>query len=399
VLRLLTILLLLSLPARPQAWRDEANARIEKIRKGELSIQVVDKRGRPVPNARVHVRLTRHAFGWGAAIAAQQLLAATPDAEKYRQAFLDNFNMAVFENDLKWPQWEQNRRRALDGIQWLRSHGITRIRGHNLVWPSWRWTPQDLPALQNDPAALRARVLTHIQDTVSATRGLLEDWDVLNEPYTNHDLIDILGAAEMAAWFKQAREFDPRPRLFLNDFDILSAGKDTTHPDNFYQTLEFLTAQGAPIEGIGMQGHFSAPAGAGKLLATLDRFSKFGLPIRITEFDFDTSDEKTQAEFTRDLLTICFSHPRVDAFLMWGFWEGRHWRPRGAMLRRDWSPKPNYEVWRDLVHKQWWTDTTAATAADGTVKVRAFLGDYTVEVPGAPPAQAKAPGAVRVTLP
>ncbi len=397
--RLLAALFVLLLPASAQSWREQANARIDKIRKGDLSVQVVDNRGRPVPNARVRVRMTRHAFGWGTAIAAQQLLAATPDAEKYRQAFLDNFNMAVFENDLKWPQWEQNRQRALDGIQWMRDHGITRIRGHNLVCPSWRWLPKDLRTLQDHPAALRARVLSHIKDTASATRGLLEDWDVLNEPYTNHDLIDILGAVEMAAWFKQAKEFDPSARLFLNDFGILSARRDLAHVDNFFETLEFLAAHGAPIEGIGMQGHFSTPVPPEKMLETLDRFAKLNKPIRITEFDFNTPDEQLQAEFTRDLLTVCFSHPRVDAFLMWGFWEGRHWKPRGAMLRRDWSPKPNYEVWRGLVHKQWWTDTTGVTSKDGTLTVRAFRGDYSIEVPGAPPVKAVAPGNVRVTLP
>lgn len=398
-MKILACALLVSLPAAAQTWRDEANARIEKLRKGDLTIQVVDHQGRPAAGAKVRARLTRHAFGWGTAIAAQQLLAETPDGGKYRQAFLDNFNMAVFENDLKWPQWEQNRQRALDGLRWMREHGVTRIRGHNLVWPSWRWLPKDLPGLAGDPSALRTRILEHIKDTASATRGQLEDWDVLNEPYTNHDAIDILGANEMAAWFRQAKEFDPQARLFLNDFGILSARKDTAHPDNFYQTLEFLIAQGAPVEGIGMQGHFSAPVPAEQMLATLDRFAKLGRPIRITEFDFETSDEKTQAEFTRDLLTVCFSHPRVDSFLMWGFWEGRHWKPRGAMLRRDWSPKPNYEVWRELVHKQWWTDTTGVTARDGTLRVRGFLGDYSIEVQGAPPVQAAAPGTVRVTLP
>ena len=28
------------------------------------------------------------------------------------------------------------------------------------------------------------------------------------------------GVAEMAAWFKQAKEFDPQARLFINDFGI-----------------------------------------------------------------------------------------------------------------------------------------------------------------------------------
>jgi len=41
------------------------------------------------------------------------------------------------ENDLKWEGWNENRQRAIDGVKWLRDHGIA-VRGHNLVWPSWR---------------------------------------------------------------------------------------------------------------------------------------------------------------------------------------------------------------------------------------------------------------------
>ncbi|MBI5280435.1 MAG: endo-1,4-beta-xylanase [Candidatus Solibacter usitatus] len=379
--------------AGEEPWRAEALQRIEKLRKADVKVEVTDARGRPVGGAQVHVRMKRHAFGWGSAVAAQMLLAETPDSEKYRKFVLDNFNTVVFENDLKWPQWEQNRQRALDGIQWMRDHGITRIRGHNLVWPSWRWLPKDLRGLEDDPGAMRRRVMDHIKDEVTATRGLVPDWDVLNEPYTNHDIMDILGAGEMVAWFKQAREYDPAARLFLNDFNIIAAkGQDTEHQNHFFETLKFVRERGAPLDGVGIQGHFREPTPPERMLKILDRFGTLGLPIHITEFDFDTKGEAAQAQFTRDLLITCFSHPKVEAFLMWGFWEGRHWRPNGAMLRRDWSPKPNYEVWRELVFGKWWTDEKGAVNADGVFHRRAFLGDYEIGVThGGRTAKASAP--------
>ena len=53
-----------------------------------------------------------------------------------------------------------------------------------------------------------------------------------------------------------------------------------------------LIDQGAPITGLGMQGHFgdnvTAPE---KLLSLLDRFARFGLDIKITEFDINTDDQ------------------------------------------------------------------------------------------------------------
>jgi endo-1,4-beta-xylanase len=361
-------------------WREAARERIEKTRKGDLTVRVVDTRGRVVPGAEIHARMTRHAFGWGSAVAAQMLLGTSDDSERYRKFILDNFNTVVFENDLKWPQWEQNRQRALDGIAWMREHGITHIRGHNLVWPSWRWLPRDLKDLAGDPAALRKRVDGHIADEIAATRGLIPEWDVMNEPYSNHDLMDILSKEEPIRWFKAARAGDPKAKLYINDFDIIANGAENVEHRNHYRdTIRFLLDQGAPIDGIGIQGHFTRPTAPETMLKILDEFAAFGKPIAITEYDFNIKDEQLQAQFTRDLLLVCFSHPAVDEFLMWGFWEGRHWRPNGAMVRRDWTTKPNYDVWRDLVYKEWWTDSTGRTGRQGAWRVRGFLGDYAVE--------------------
>jgi hypothetical protein len=63
---------------------------------------------------------------------------------------------------------------------------------------------------------------------------------------------------------------------------------------------------------------------------------------------------------------------------MWGFWEGRHWRPRAAMYRKDWTPKPNAKAYKDLVFKQWWTDESGRTDNDGQYAIRAFRGEHTV---------------------
>ena len=50
------------------------------------------------------------------------------------------------------------------------------------------------------------------------------------------------------------------------------------------------------------------------------------------------------------------------------------------MVRRDWTTKPNYDVWRDLVFRQWWTEESGRTASDGAFRVRGFRGDYEIEV-------------------
>jgi endo-1,4-beta-xylanase len=360
------------------AWRREAEARIEQVRTGDLAVTVVDAAGRSVPGAAVAVRMTRSAFGFGSAVAAGQLVVPDGDGDRYREHVTRLFNVVVMENDLKWPNWEDQSQRArtLQALDWLRDRGLP-IRGHTLVWPSWRYLPADVQRLRSDPDALRRRVAEHIVDEAGALRGRLVDWDVVNEPHQNHDLMDILGDEVLVEWFRPAREHDPTARLFLNEATVPAPG---ARADHLIKTARFLQDRGAPLDGIGIQCHYGMNAQPpAQIGPALDRFAALGLPIQLTEFDVDTNDETLQADFTRDFLLATFSHPAVDAVLMWGFWAGRHWRADAALYRRDWSAKPNAEVWSDLVLKQWRTDVRGQTDGSGAYRVRGFLGEYEIE--------------------
>ena len=112
----------------------------------------------------------------------------------------------------------------------------------------------------------------------------------------------------------------------------------------------------------------------------LDRYAAYGKDLMITEFDINSRDLDLQADYTRDFMTICFSHPAVCGFDLWGFWERAHWRPDAALIDKDWKLKPNGEVFQELVRGQWWTEENGVTGQDGRYTVRGFLGDYFVTV-------------------
>ncbi|HUT59252.1 MAG TPA: endo-1,4-beta-xylanase [Phycisphaerae bacterium] len=363
-------------------WRQAAAERIDRIRKADLTVEVTTQDGRPVGGAEVSVEMRRHAFGFGSAVDARWLTdEKSEDARRYREIVQRGFSKVVMENDLKWSRWEnpENRKITLKAIQWLRNNGIV-VRGHCLVWPGWRNLPRDLLTLKDNPAALRKRLNDHVTEEVSAMRGRLVDWDVINEPRDNHDLMDVLGNACMVEWFKLARQADPEVNLFINDYSILSGGGyDTLQQDRYEKVIRYLVEQGAPLDGIGMQGHFGCQVTSpNRLLEIVDRFAAFGKTIQITEFDVDVFEEQFQADFLRDFMTTLFSHPAVNSIVMWGFWEGCHWKPNAALFRKDWSIKPNGQAWMDLVLKAWWTRTRGRTDAQGRYRVRGFLGDYDI---------------------
>jgi endo-1,4-beta-xylanase len=361
-------------------WRKEAQARIEKYRKADIGFLVTDKTGNAIPGATIKINMTRHAYGFGTAVDAGELLQGV----KYQNVLKENFNKAVFENDLKWPQWlnTTNRQQTFEAMNWLSRNKIP-VRGHNLVWPSWQWLPEFLQDEENDTVKLRKSILDHIKEELESTKGRLTEWDVLNEPFTNTDLQRLLGDKAMVEWFKTADAFTPdNVKLYINDFGILSdGGNNKQHQEHYYNTIKYILDRGGKINGVGFQGHFgwqlTPPQ---KVWALLDKYGALVSELQITEFDIDITDEKLQADYTRDFMTAFFSHPKTAGFMIWGFWEGRHWRPNGAMYKKDWTAKPNLKVWQGLIYSQWWTKEEKRSDQAGSIKTRGFLGEYKYEV-------------------
>lgn len=363
-------------------WRKAAEERIEAIRKGDLTICVLGQDGAPIPSAQVTIRQISSQFRWGTCVVASRMTSPSEDAQKYRDFIEKYCNVVVFENDLKWFGWQnpRNRDNIMKALDWFDERNIA-VRGHTLVWPSWRNSDRRWRELENDPEALRKTVKEHILEESSALKGRLIEWDVVNEPYDNRDIWQLLGKEEIAEWFKTAREGDPNARLFLNDYGILSGeGLDRRKQDFYYDTLQELLDADAPLGGIGMQGHFGArgtpPA---RIVEILEHFSKLGLPIAITEHDIDSTDTKYQADFTRDFLTAAFSCEAVTEILSWGFWERSHWRPNAAYVSADWNLTPAGKVWTELVSEKWRSNLETQTDSNGEAAARVFCGGYEIE--------------------
>ncbi len=361
------------------AWRAPAQARINAIRKGDIMVKVVDARGAAIPNAAVQVTMVRHAFHFGSFVG-HDVTKNDPDAQKLRETFSSMFNTAT--SPLYWQDWgwqsPEMRARYLASMKYLADNKIP-WRGHTLIYPGEPYVPTKLKALADNPSAYKKAVLDHVANIAAiAAEYKPFTFDVINEPRDDQYTINRIGIDGVAEAFRIAQKAVPDAHLFVNDYGIISGGGMNTRNVAFYHDyLDRLAAAGAPVSGIGMQGHFGAmltdPA---RVLAIFDDFARHKMPIQITEFDIDTTDEEAQADYTRDVLTAAFSHPSVEAFTVWGWWEGDHWRPNGAMLRRDWSPKPNYHAWRKLVFSDWWTDAKLTSDAGGTATARGFLGDY-----------------------
>ncbi len=366
-------------------WRKAAAERIEKFRKADITITVLDPQGNPLPDANVHLKLQKHAFAFGTAVNADVLVNHIgKSADTYRKKIEELFNAATLENHHKLASWvhETNRDTARRAVEWLHNRGL-KIRGHTLVWPGWRYNPPDLRSrFENSPELFRTYLKEHISDIMTQTKGKITWWDVLNEPYTNRDFMNVLGDTEMVEWFKHAHATDSAPQLFINDFSILTnAGLNVAHQEGFFKIVEYLLENGAPLQALGEQSHFGwLLTPPDRVYEILNRMALYNLPIHITELDINITDRELQASYMSDYLTIVFSHPAVEGITMWGFWEGAHWAPDAALWDREWNIRPVGKAWLDKVHGEWKTNLNLTTDSTGTISTRGFLGDYLITI-------------------
>lgn len=370
------------------AWRSEAAARIEAHRKSDISLKVRDGNGNPAENAAITIKMKDHAFGFGN-FSSDILLDATSDGDKYRSHILEMFNVATTPfymggngDDWGWYGYPRAKDDYPAMAEWMQNNGVP-TKGHVLVWPGWNWMPSFFEDLAGDPEGLDAAINEHLDLIVPLGKEKgIDEWDVVNEPFINHDVMDILGEEVLVDWYKRVHEMHGDARLILNEYNIIMGGGRPDFQENFERIITYLQAEGAPLDGIGMQCHFDENLpGISRVIEILDEYEVFGLPIQITEFDVAIRDEQVQADYLRDFYTAVFSHPATEKIVMWGFYEKVMWKPPGALVRSDWSHKPNYDVYMDLLYHQWWTpDSSGLSSESGSFDLRGFNGRYEITV-------------------
>ena len=351
---------------------------------------------RTSPGARVSVRQVRHEFWFGSAVGTGPFAGKLPEADRARclAVLKENFNAAVHENAMKWAANERgpgrtDYREADAILKWCEENGL-RMRGHCVFWGVERFIQNWVKGL--DDAALRGALERRALDVVSRYRGRIAEFDVNNEMLRENYYAKRLGAGNVKDMFLWCRQANPDAVLYVNDYGILTssrvAGADSL--DQYERQIESFLAAGVPVGGIGLQGHFGGRVNRERVTRVLDRLSRFNLPIKITEFDMKTLDERAKAEGLETLYRTCFEHPAVDGILMWGFWAKAHWLSTPewgiagytALWDADWNPMPAAEAYRRLVFQEWWTRFEGTADAQGICETPVFFGRHKAAVPG-----------------
>ena len=399
---------------------------IEKHRKGNGKIKIVDKNGTAVSGAMIKLNQKTHEFRFGANLFMLDELETEEKNEKYKKYFSDVFNMATLP--CYWDSLEPKRgnpRYAKDSkkvyrrpapdlcIEFCEKHGIE-PREHALAYeaffPKWLYGAS-IDVIKSELERRYAEISKRYAEKIPTI-------EVTNEMEWVKGKTDFYDDPNYIEWcFKLAEKYFPNNQLVINEHTGLSWGDRCRVTDKYYAYTEAAMLKGARIDAIGMQFHLfnrreneykatRSTLNPENLYKHMDLYSNFKKPLQITEvtvpaYSWEAEDEEIQAEIIEKLYSVWFSHPNVEQIVYWNLVDGyaHFWDPDpakiiasqgdmtigenyyyGGLLRFDLSPKPAYNKIKELLQKRWHTETEIVTDENGCATFRGFYGNYDAEI-------------------
>jgi len=375
-------------------------------RRASCNIYVTDKAGKPVSNQKLSLKQTNHEFLFGCgAFDTIPYVNDDPQADKeflkdrvdkwlalYNYGTLP-FYLGKYEPEEGKPE-ETSR---MNAAKFLNSHNV-KVKGHPLCWHTacadW--------LMEYDNKTILEKQLKRIERDVTAFKGVIDMWDVINEVvimpiFDKYDNAitrickDKGRVGLVKEVFAAAKEANPDGIFLINDFNTSIS----------YEILiDGCLNAGVPITAIGIQSHqHQGYWGAEKVHQVLERYEHFGLPIHFTENTLisgeimpahieDLNDfqvptwpttpegEERQMKEVEEMYRILFEHPKVEAITGWDFADGAWLGAPSGVIRKDNSVKPVYTRLKEMIKGEWWTDTEICTDENGYATVEGFKGDY-----------------------
>ncbi|MDT0647966.1 endo-1,4-beta-xylanase [Zunongwangia sp. F260] len=231
---------------------------------------------------------------------------------KSKELILQHYNSMTPENVMKMgeihPEQDRYSWEAADKIANFARENDMKMRGHALVWHQqtgdWIFKAEDGGQVSKEE--LLQRMKNHIDTVVSRYKGTIYAWDVVNEAIADNpeeflrasEWYEILGEDFIIKAFEYAHQADPEAKLFYNDYNAIIPEKR----DRIYKLLKMLVDRDVPIDGVGIQGHWSIfDPSEEELRKAMDMYSSLGLEVQITELDVSLYPwEKERREMRED---------------------------------------------------------------------------------------------------
>jgi len=397
----------------------KAQQDIEKYRKGDATLQIVDENGEPVEHADVEISQTSHDFLFGA-----DLVDRTDEAELMKEAGINDVLLAFnwWSTEQPLGTYRQAGHLSIESLSALKSLGM-RIGAWELFCfePSrmiyapyfWEFSFEDL----------RAKVYEHVYKVVSLYADYVDYWIVAINPqweqdslgFTLQQIIDLIRIG-----LKAVRDADPKSKtlLFADDPDSYLTALQFQGPDDEF-TMDLysfvMRVNGDGVDNVGVAtwlpfGSFFEGCPEPTLLYhfrdlasiswLLDWYGTLNVPMHITGFTAPSNwtsplgywhnmswNEELKSQWVERVYTIAFAKPHIRE--MTYFFDDvptctDKIVTNTALFDRDaagnFIPRQSYYTLKRLITEQWMTRLHLRTDDNGQLRFRGFAGDYNITV-------------------
>jgi endo-1,4-beta-xylanase len=265
-------------------------------------------------------------------------------------------------------------------LEFARKYNIP-MRGHVLVWhsqtPMWFFKENyDPDGAWVSKEKMLKRMENYIKNVFAAVKKDYSDvnfyaWDVVNECFDDYGSPRKEGFPaesnnyEASPWVKifgdnsfikpafvYAKKYAPSGcKLYYNDYNEYMQKSDA-----IVKLCQDINSDGHYIDGIGMQSHLNVTNNGSSdpfpsvsmYRQALEKYSKTGLDIQITELDCTVNDKRfdLQAKYYSDIMDAIVDYKDyISAVVVWGTTDDISWRAdRDPLLfNQDYSVKPCFE--------------------------------------------------------
>jgi endo-1,4-beta-xylanase len=258
-------------------------------------------------------------------------------------------------------------------VQWCQDNNIM-VWGHTLAWHAQtpRWFFQGTNGEPVTRELAMQRLSNHIHTVVAHFKGKVVGWDVVNEAISDggdgqtenlrhSPWFRAIGPDFLTLAFKWAHAADPDAKLYYNDYNIEQGASENKgkHASSLL-LLKRLIKEGAPINGVGIQGHWHLNTKIPDVEKAIEDYKALGLNVSISELDVTYTGENSgafpaadyagtvsadafhkQAEVYAKLFSIFERHAKtISRVTFWGLSDRRSWRSRQKPLLYDAQLQP-----------------------------------------------------------
>jgi len=393
---------------------------IEKYRKGNVALRIVDENGEPMRNSDVRISQVSHDFLFGT---------ADGPFDPYAYQLLANAGMNYVLLGFAWDQTEPSlgeynfARNPVYQVDHLRNTGI-RIGGECLIIlePGPNTYGTGLLNLSLDD--LRKKIYEHVHKIVSTYSEYVDYWIVYHNPhlqyhclgFTREQIVDLIKCG-----VKAIRDADPTSEILVF-FDhpcnfltgIAYQGSDDSFTADSHSFFSYLKQCGIGDLGIALWmtygSVFESPPVAvyteyigekvpypfrdlASISRILDWYDTLSVPVHITAFNAPGNytsplgywrtrswDEDLKTEWIEKFYTIAYSKSHVREITYYFSKDESFATAETGLLSASYVPRESFYAMKRLITENWTTRLNMKTDVNGQIEFRGFAGDYDITV-------------------